>query len=419
LILEWAAHLLRSFLDLPVTAHSPGMLHASRLNTPAPLAPAHRASPRKIAIMGRALDQRDGLGLYCRHLLYHMVALDPASHYVILLTSPRHSALFKHFSNAEVHVLPSRSKLWWDQVTVARAARRLDVDLIFNPKFSVPLFTRRPCAFVLQDSDWYINPGHYPWWDNLYIRLMLPLYCRKAKRLMVISQSTLGELAHHGVVQPAKAEVTYAAVGANFTPRRDEQALSAFRSKYRLPEAFILTAARAYHTGHAHSPPYPGGNNERLVHAYQLYRAGGGALPLVVAGHQIEPYLRGKGFRDADLEGVRFVGFIPNEEMHLAYQLAQFFVVAKLCESFGLPILEALACGCPAIVPNTCASPEVAGGAARLIDPYDEQDIAEALLEVGGSEPLRREMRERGLDRAGAFTWPQTAQRTLAVLRQM
>jgi glycosyltransferase involved in cell wall biosynthesis len=394
------------------------MLDVPRLHTPAP-PPRSTASSRKIAIMGRALDQRDGLGLYCQHLVAHMIALDPATHYVILLATPQHSGLFKQFANAEVHVLPSRSKLWWDQVSVPRAARRFHADLIFNPKFSIPLFTGRPCAFVLQDSDWYINPGHYPWWDNIYIRLMLPLYCRKAKRLMVISQSTLAELAHYGVVKTAKAEVTYAGVGANFTAQRDEQALNAFRSKHQLPDVFILTAARAYHTGHAHSPPYPGGNNERLLRAYRLYRARGGALPLVVAGHQIEQYLRTKGFADADFEDVHFVGFVPNEEMHLAYQLAEFFVLAKLCESFGLPILEALACGCPAIVPSTCASPEVAGGAARLIDPYDVEDIAEALLEVAASAPLRQEMRQRGLDRAGAFTWPKTAQRTLAVLGQM
>jgi glycosyltransferase involved in cell wall biosynthesis len=374
---------------------------------------------RTIGVMGRVLDQRDGLGLYCMQLLRNMIALDPGSRYVIFLATPKHIALFQDFKNAEAHVLPSRSKLWWDQVTVPRAARRFKVDLIFNPKFSVPLFTSRPCAFVLQDSDWYVNPQNYPWWDNIYIRMMLPMYCRKAKRLLVISQSTLSDLVRYGVIDAQRAKVTYAAVSSNFSPVRDEAALSGFRSAYKLPPSFILTAARAYHTGHTNSPSYPGGNNERLVRAYQQYRQRGGTLQLVVAGHRIEEYLRARGFGDRDFAGIQFIGFVPNDQMHLAYQSAECFVLTTLCESFGLPILEALASGCPAIVPKTCASPEVAGGAARLINPYDEGEIAQALLEISGSPQRRAEMRERGLIRARAFSWPETARLTLAVLNEI
>ena len=374
---------------------------------------------RTIAVMGRVLDQRDGLGLYCLNLLRNMIAQDAGTRYVVLLRTPNHSGSFHDYRNATTEVLPSRSKLWWDQITVLQAARRFQADLIFNPKFSIPFLSRRPCAFVLQDSDWYVNPRNYPWWDLAYIHLLLPLYCRKATRLLVISQFTLAELVRHGVIRAGKAEVTYAAVGANFTPARDEAALSRFRSTYGLPEAFILTATRAYHTGNRGSQPYPGGNNERLLRAYRLYRQRGGELPLVVAGHRVEEYLRSKGYTAADFAGVRFIGFVPNTEMHLAYQLAEFFVLVKLCESFGLPILEALASGCPAIVPKTCASPEVAGNAARLVDPYDEEDIARALLEVANSASKRATLRELGLTRARDFNWAETARRTLSVLNDM
>jgi glycosyltransferase involved in cell wall biosynthesis len=374
---------------------------------------------RTIAVMGRVLDQPDGLGLYCRDLLRNMVASDPISRYLIFLATPKHLALFQGFDNAETHVLPSHSKLWWDQITVARAARRFNADLIFNPKFSVPFFTRRPCAFVLQDSDWYVNPRNYPWWDNIYIRMMLPMYCRKAQRLLAISQFTLTDLARRGVIDAQKASVTYAAVAPNFCPERDEAALTGFRSSYKLPQSFILTVARAYHTGHTNSPPYPGGNIERLLRAYRRYLDQGGSLPLAVAGDRIEEYLRARGVADADFVGIHFLGLVPNGQMHLAYQSAECVVLTKLCESFGLPILEALASGCPTIVPRTCAGPEVAGGAARLINPYDAEDIAQALLEVTGSCQRRVEMRERGLVRARDFSWPETARRTLAALNEI
>ena len=122
-----------------------------------------------------------------------------------------------------------------------------------------------------------------------------------------------------------------------------------------------------------------------------------------MAGRHIEEYLRTQGFTDADLNNIRFIGFVPNTRMHLAYQAATFFVLTKLCDSFGLPILEALASGCPAIVPKTCAAPEVAGPAARLIDPYDEEDITRALLELDGSAKRRAELRRLGLARAQAI----------------
>ncbi|HKZ72481.1 MAG TPA: glycosyltransferase family 1 protein [Steroidobacteraceae bacterium] len=374
---------------------------------------------RTIGVMARLLDQHDGIGIYGLNLLRELLALDPATRYVVFLQTAETQDQFAAFRNADVQVLPARSKLYWDQVAVPLAARRARVDLIFNPKFSIPFRTNLPCVFVQQGSDWYVNPGNYAWWDKLYIRLMLPLYSRKAARTLSISQATLDDLARYTNIDVSTSVVSYAGVGSNFTPERDPAALARFQAQHRLPERFILTVARTLHGAFRNAPAYPGGNTERLVRGYRKYRQQGGELPLVVAGKRIEEYLRSQGFSDADLADVRFIGFVPNTELHLAYQLADCFITATLCESFGIPIVEALATGCPAIVPTTCASPEVAGGAARLIDPRDEGDIAAGLAEVTGSETLRREMREKGLRRAQALTWRRTAERTLEVFDEL
>src|SRR5581483_2341368 len=124
-------------------------------------------STRTIGVMARLLDQADGLGLYARHLLHHLISLDAGSRYVIFLASPAARDAFRGHGNVEVHVLESRSRLLWDQVLVPRAARELGADLLFNPKFSPPLFCRIPGVFILQSCDWYANPGNYPWWDNI------------------------------------------------------------------------------------------------------------------------------------------------------------------------------------------------------------------------------------------------------------
>lgn len=374
---------------------------------------------RTIGVMGRVLDQEGGLGVYARCLVPELLSQDPDTRYVIFLNTEKSRDLLGRFPNAEPHVLPARSKLYWDQVTVALAARRLAVDLIFNPKFSIPLLSGRPCVFVQQGSDWYVNPQNYEWWDNLYMRVMLPLFSRKARRTLAISQATLDDLAKYAHIDVSNSVVTYAGVAGNITAERDPQALAQFRAKHRLPEHFILTVSRVYHSAQRRLIPYPGGNDETLLRAYRRYRERGGELPLVVVGFRIEDYLRERGFSDRELADVHFLGLVPNTEMHLAYQSAECFVLATLCESFGIKILEALATGCPAIVPSTCASPEIAGSAARLIDPHNEEEIAQALAEVTGSEELRRTMRAKGLQRAQALTWRETARRTLAVFDEI
>jgi glycosyltransferase involved in cell wall biosynthesis len=374
---------------------------------------------RTIGVMGRVLDQEGGLGVYARCLLPELLSQDPDTRYVIFLNTEKSRDLLRRFPNAELHVLPAWSKLYWDQISVALAARRLGVDLIFNPKFSVPLLSRRPCVFVHQGSDWYVNPQNYEWWDNLYMRLMLPLYSRKARRTLAISRATLNDLAKYAHIDVSNSVVSYAGVAPNITAERDPNGLAQFRAKHRLPERFILTVSRAYHGAQRRLIVYPGGNDDTLLRAYRRYRERGGELPLVVVGFRIEGYLRQRGFSDRELADVHFLGLVPNTEMHLVYQSAECFVLASLCESFGIKILEALATGCPAIVPSTCASPEIAGDAARLINPHNQEEIAQALTEVTGSEELRRTMREKGLQRAQALTWYETARRTLAVFDEI
>jgi glycosyltransferase involved in cell wall biosynthesis len=374
---------------------------------------------RIICVMARMLDQDDGLGVYARNLLEQLLDLDRSSRYLILLRTDKCKDLFAKHPRADVRVLPARAKTVWDQVVAPLAAWRAKADLIFNPKFSVPLAWRGPQTFVLQGSDWYVNPQNYPWWDNLYIRFMLPLYCRKTERLLSISQTVVDDLEPCLKLDRAKITVSYAAPGAQFTPRRDEAALARFRADYALPERFILTVARGYHTGHGRLPEYPGGNNERLIRAYAAYRARGGRLPLVVAGRRIREYLDAHGFGERELEGVRFLGFVPHERIHLAYQLADFFVLATLNESFAFPLVEAMACGCPVIAPSTGACPEIAGGAARLVEPKDEEAIAGALSDLSASAALRATLRRAGLEQVKRYTWRETARRTLAVFDAM
>jgi glycosyltransferase involved in cell wall biosynthesis len=244
----------------------------------------------------------------------------------------------------------------------------------------------------------------------------LPIYCRKATRLLSISQTVVDDLVRYARLDSAKVTVSYAASAPHFGPISDAAILREFSGRYRLPDRFILTVGRVYHTGHDRLDEYPGGNNEALVRGYRHYRATGGTLPLVIAGRDIDKYLRAHGFNDADLEDIHFTGFIPNSEIVKAYNLAEFFVLATLYESFCLPLIEAMASGCPALVPNTGGCPELGSTAARYVNPRDAQAIGNGMLELGASGELRAKLRQAGLARARMFSWEETARKTLATL---
>jgi len=120
-----------------------------------------------------------------------------------------------------------------------------------------------------------------------------------------------------------------------------------------------------------------------------------------------------------DLENVQFIGFVPHNEIQYAYQLAEFFVLVTLCESFGFPIVEAFATGCPAIVPSTCACPEVVGDAAKIVDPFSVEDIGDAIVLFSNSEETRNSYRAAGLLRVKMFSWEETCRRSMKVFDEM
>ena len=368
---------------------------------------------RTILMMGRMLDQEDGLGIYGLNLFRHLLAADPSTRYVIVLASAQHRDSLTAFPNAEVLVARVGRKVWWDQVTIARIARRVKADLIFNPKFSVPLLTRVPSIMVLRSSDWYVNPSNYEWWDNWYIRLFMPVYSRKAARLLAVSGRIRDDLTRFARIDPAKVTVSYSAPADYFRREIDRRQLEKTAQRWALPSEYILSTARVYHTAFSRRIVYPGANLENLIGAYRRYRSFGGTLPLVLAGRDLDAYLRGKGLGDSDLEGIRFVGLVPHRDMPALLRLATLFVLTTLYESFSLPLIEAMATGCPVIGPTTGAVPEIAGGAAVLVDPRDPTAIAEAMTAMVQSGQSRAAHREAGLRRAADFSWPRTAALTL------
>ena len=252
-------------------------------------------------------------------------------------------------------------------------------------------------------------PGSVAPLTRAYRRLNYPRSARAADAIIINSHSLRSEVERYLQVDPRKLKLIYEAVDHDlFQPGDAEQACAQVRS-HGVTKPFVLFVSSMW--------PYK--NCDGLLRAWAIARA---ALPghqLVVVGPgRDEKYYAGLHTlaRELGISGeVVFTGGVPLEDTVAFYRAADIFVYPSLNETFGLPILEAMACGCPVVTSNTTAMPETAGGAAVLADPADPASIARAIAEAAGG---RDRLREAGLKRAAEFTWAATAASTLDVYRE-
>jgi glycosyltransferase involved in cell wall biosynthesis len=365
----------------------------------------------KIAIMMRVIDQESGLGAYTEGLVQSMLSRDASNSYVLLYRSAKRLGCFASFKNARELFVRAPNKLAWDQAAVPYVAWREGADIIFNPKFSVPLITHCPVTMGLQEPAWWVWPKHYERWDVLYIKTMLPLYCRKSVHLFPMSRFDLEESRRYLTLPDEKVTVAYAAHRDYFRKIEDTEALEDFRRKYQLPSKFILCAARVEHAGLDNPQSYhPGKNLDTCVRAFISCRD---RIPhtLVVSGRYAKNYLLDTGWKPEDLTRIYFTGYLPrHEDMALLYNLADLLVMPSFYEGFAIKLVEAMACGCAAIASKTGAMPEISDGAALLADPYDPADFAAKIMRVLSDERLRQELKAKSLQRAAAFSLDRTAE---------
>jgi len=385
--------------------------------------------PLRIGLMLRAVDDVDGQGIYIRELCDALFDLDRHNQYVALYWNEGQVGRYRNRPNVREVVVPGLHKLVWDQVLVPRAARRERLDVLFHHKFSIPLAS--PCPTVVQQrgTEYWSHPEFYSGWsgrlDRYYNRLMIPLYCRRAARVLTNSDTLGRELMRHAGVPPGKLRTVYAAADERFHPVTEPETLAGVRERYGLPaEPYLLMVVKGHQiqgqlAGKALTPRK---NVTIALEAYSQLRdraaaAGHRAPPLVILGIGIAERLSADVVRRyADPGDVYAPGFVEFADMPAIYSLARALVFPSRYESFGIPLVEAMACGCPLITATTSACPEVAGDAALLVHPDDVAGLAGAMERIASDDLLAGELRRRGLRRAQDFSWAQSARTLLAEL---
>lgn len=254
------------------------------------------------------------------------------------------------------------------------------------------------CVLTVHDLGWQAHPELYASRLRLMYGVFVPWAIRRADRLIAVSRYTADDLMRRAHVPAAKIDVVYHGVDPVFTPL---EYAAASDSPYLLAVGGVS----------------PRKNARRLIEAFVRWRGRGGraqSYRLLITGNSLDPEFAAAGLRP---EGVTLLGYVDQAELRRLYAGAAAFIYPAIYEGFGLPIVEAMACGAPVVTSRTGSAPEIAGGAALIVDPFDPASIEagiERVTQPGEAEHLRA----LGLERARAFRWEQAAQATLDAYRR-
>jgi len=263
-----------------------------------------------------------------------------------------------------------------------------------------------PTVLTVHDLIFRRYPAHHKRLNRWYLNVTMPLFCRRAGHIIAVSEQSKRDVVEAYSISPDKITVIYEAADPRFCPQ-PPAAVMAVRERFGLPERYLLFVGTIE----------PRKNLGRLLVAFERLHAAGLTDALVIVGKRGWLYdaffaqLAGSPARDA----VIFPGFVPDADLPAVYGGAQALAFPSEFEGFGLPVLEAMACGAPVVCSNSSSLPEVAGDAALLVNPLDVDALADGLENVLREPVLAAEMQARGLAQASRFSWERAAQETLAV----
>lgn len=344
-----------------------------------------------------------GTETYLRGLLDGLAEIDHRNEYFVFTNRETGPDLVPKQANFTMLPQPVRAtvrplRILWEQTGLAWAARRLRLDVMLNPGFTAPLLLHCPQVTVFHDMQHKRHPEYFRWFDLPFWRFFLFWSARVSKLVLAISSATARDVLRYYRLPEDRVRVT---------PLGVEQAFFEVALR-RKPERFVLTAS----TLHPHK------NLDGLMRAFAEFRRMRPEFRLVVCGlhgfakeplHELRESL---GLREA----VDFPGWLPRQEVHELFARAWAFIYPSLFEGFGLPVLEAMAAGVPMAYSAIDPLTQIAGDAGLPFDPRDVRAIANALERVVDDGELRARLAKAGPERAAAFSWAQTAHKTLQAL---
>ncbi|MGD8623299.1 MAG: glycosyltransferase family 1 protein [Anaerolineae bacterium] len=351
---------------------------------------------------------RAGTGHYARSLFGAMEKIAPEHDYLYLRAGDDAPGSKGHLRRL-VHGL---RRMAWVQFSLPAQIRRQQADLFHAPAMVGPRWQPCPAVFGLLDLAVIEYPQTFdPLW-RAYVLFSLRWALPRARAVIAISESTRQDAVRHLGLAPERVKVVYCGADPLFRPIEDGSLLEAARHRLRLPARFVLSVGTLE----------PRKNIPRLLEAFRCLKDEGDlAHKLVIVGDRgwlYDEVFRQIGQLQLEHDTV-LTGYLAREDLVLAYNLADLFVYPSLYEGFGLPPLEAMACGCPVVTSDRSSLPEVVGDAALLVDPEDVPALARAMAALLHRPDKRAELAARGFRQAGRFSWDRAARQTLEIYAEI
>lgn len=356
------------------------------------------------------MDEKQGIGVYSQNLMDELLKLDSDNEYVLFYKNDKFLGRYAKYPNVAEKEIHCPSKLLWDQIAIPRAVTKEKLDVLFHTKFTVPFLAKCKTVMTIHGASWFVRPELYP--DKLdlaYIKLMMPLYCKKSSLILSNSELTTNDFVRILKVPRGKIRTTRLGTNDSFKPIDDDGQLAKIRNKFDLPEKYILSVIKYD----------PRKNFKNLIAAFRLLRKRT-SCKIVVTGLGCEKYIEEYSLdKDGTINDIQFLGWVEQEDLPSLYSMAYCLFFPSVYEEFGIPSCEAMACGCPAVVSKTGALPEIVDDAGILVDQFNPEEMAIALENLWNDPETRANYSKKALERAKIFTWKRCASETLDAINSL